>query len=260
VKLRDVLLDRLDSILQDFRSGVRGVRGIVLADANGLPIAYDTNGDLDMSVIAAMGTMIAQSADVVFENLHMSRPEITIIDGKEANLAVMTLPDRVASLLVVLEKVANLGLAKMEMRTAANRLGTAFGVNAKDTPRITELFILYNNGELIQHYSDALRTDHDRDILAGMLTAVQAFIGDTMSAKDGTLDKLSYGTHAVCFVRGTHTIGAFVVDGDGDAARYVVYDALKDFEEKYAKVLGNWNGTMEHFKGIDECFGKVLRP
>lgn len=259
MKVEDVLLDRLDSILHDLRSRVRGIRGIVLSDPNGLPIAAEESEKVDMTVIAAMATMIAQSADLVYSNLHMSRPDITVIEGREANLAVLALPGGAASLLVILEKGANLGLAKIEMRSAASRIGTAFGIASDERPHIEELFILYGNGTLIQHYSSALRTDRDRDILGGMLTAVQAFVREAFAAKEGVLDEMKYGAHSICFVRGTHTIAAAVVDGDTEAAKYSVFDSLKDFEEKYVEVLQDWSGLIEEFPGIDECFQKVLR-
>ena len=92
-----------------------------------------------------------------------------------------------------------------------------------------------------------------------MLTAVQAFVHEAFSEKDGTLDEMRYGTHTVCFVRGTQTIAAAVVDGDRMAAKYVVFDAQKDFEEKYVDALKNWDGRLDAFPGIDECFSKVLR-
>ncbi len=260
MKVGDILLDRLDSILQDLRSRVRGIRGLVLSDPNGLPIAAEESGEVDMTVIAAMGTMIAQSADLVYANLRMSRPDITIIEGRDANLAVLALPGGVASLLVILEKGANLGLAKIEMRAAAGRIGSTFGVGGDERPRIEELFILYGNGTLIQHYSSSLRTDRDRDILGGMLTAVQAFVREVFAAKDGVLDEMKYGAHSICFVRGTHTIAAAVVDGDTEAAKYGVFDSLKDFEEKYVDALKDWSGLIGEFPGIDECFQKVLRP
>ncbi|HEV8595592.1 MAG TPA: roadblock/LC7 domain-containing protein [Thermoplasmata archaeon] len=259
MKVGDVLLDRLDTILADLRTRVRGIRVVVLSDPNGLPVAAEAAGDFDLAVVAAMATMIAQSADLVYENLRMSLPDIVVIEGKDANLAVLALSGGVASLLVVLEKNANLGLAKIEMRSAAGRLGSAFGVGTPDHPKIEELFILYENGTLIQHYSSTLRTDKDRDILGGMLTAVQAFVREALSAKDGTLDEMKYGSHSICFVRGTHTIAAAVVDGDTEGAKYSVFDALKDFEEKYQHVLRGWNGFLEAFTGIDECFQKVLR-
>jgi len=259
VRAGEVLLDRLDAILGDLRARVRGIRGIVLSDPNGLPIAAEASEDYDLPVVAAMSTMIAQSADLVYENLRMDKPDVTIIEGREANLGVMGLPNGVASLLVVLEKAANLGLAKIEMRAAAARLGMVFGGETDARPKISEMFVLYNNGTLIQHYSSALRTDHDRDILGGMLTAVQAFVREALSMRDGTLDEMRFGTHTVCFVRGTQTIAAAVVDGDRMAAKYVMFDALKDFEEKYMAQLKNWDGRLDAFPGIDECFSRVIR-
>ena len=260
MKGEPVVLDELDVVLKNLRTKIKGVRGSVLADTNGLPLASDLVGDFDVAVVAAMGAMIAQSADTVFGNLRISAPEIVVIEGSEANLAVLGLPGGVASFLVLLDKNANVGLVKLAMKQTAGVMADALGATPVARPHISELFILSGTGLLVRHYSDFLRTDIDRDILAGMLSAVQSFVRETLAAKDGVLEEMKYGKHAICFVRGNHTVAAFVVPSDAtEAARYAVFDALHDFEERYAEVLPSWNGSTDAFPGIDECFTKVLR-
>src|SRR2546422_1599499 len=112
----------------------------------------------------------------------------------------------------------------------------------------------------IRHYSDSLRTDVDRDILSGMLVAVQEFVKQTLSSKEVNLDELRYGTYTVHFVRGLHTIAAAVAkDMDTEHVKYAVSDALQDFEDRYAGILPTWNGDVTEFAGVDECFEKVLK-
>ena len=138
-------------------------------------------------------------------------------------------------------------------------IAEALGLGSVDRARISELFIVSNGGLLIRHYSDTLRTDHDRDILAGMLSAVQAFVKQTLATKTGVLEEMRYGSRSICFVRGTYTIGAMVVEeGDPEGARYVVFDALRDFEERFEPSLRQWNGDVTEFPGIDECFTKLV--
>src|SRR5207245_7130630 len=117
------------------------------------------------------------------------------------------------------------------------------------------------NAEMLsRHDSDNLRTDLDRDILSGMLVAVQECGKQTLRAKTVNLDELRYGTYSVHFVRGMHTIAAAVAkDMDAEHVKYAVSDALQDFEDRYAGILPTWNGDVSEFKGIDECFEKVLK-
>src|SRR2546426_1149637 len=138
----------------------------------------------------------------------------------------------------------------------ADGWGLAFGTASG----IWELFIITKAGILIRHYSDSLRTDVDRDILSGMLVAVQEFVKQTLSSKAGNLDELRYGTYTVHFVRGLHTIAAAVAkDMDAEHVKYAVSDALQDFEDRYAGILPTWNGDVAEFAGVDECFEKVLK-
>lgn len=250
----------LDDLLLEVTARARGVRGSVISDRDGLPIASHFGEPIDVGVIAAMGTLLAQAADSVYDNLRLTKPEITVIEGKEANIAVLSLADGTATMLTIMDKGANIGFVKIEMRRAAARIAEALGHGTKEgRARIAELFVLHSGGTLIRHYSDTLRTDFDRDILGGMFTAIQSFVKAVLAAKGGALEEMRYGNQTICFVRGTHTIAAIVLaEGDPEVARYAVFDALKDFEEKYHAALESWDGTLHTLPGIDDCFSNVL--
>ncbi len=254
------LEDQLEQILQTLRRRARGVRGSVIADANGLAVASDIRGGLSSSVLSAMSTLIAQSAGSVFENLSMPNADFILMEGPAANVAVTAVPEGEVSLLALVEKSTNLGVLKIEMKRAARgvagALGFAFGGHAS----ISELFILHRDGLLIRHYSDALRTDLDRDILGGMLVGVQDFVKQTLATKEGTLDQMRYGEYTIHFIRGTDVIAAAVArDGDSESVQYQVMDALQEFEDRYRSVLKDWTGEANAFPGIDKCFERVLR-
>ena len=251
---------QLEGILQQLRRKTRGVRGSVIADSNGLTVASDVRAGVQSSVLAAMSTLIAQSASGVFENIAMPGPESILMEGPESNVVVVHIPAGDVTLLALLEKETNLGVLKIEMARAARAIGTALGYESVEQPRISELFIMTRAGLLIRHYSDTLRTDVDRDILSGMLVAVQEFIQQTLASKSGTLNELRYGKHHVYFFRGAHTIAAAVADvANPEALQYQVMDALQDFEDRYAGALESWNGDTSAFPGVDDCFEKVLK-
>ena len=251
---------QLTQTLQELRKRTRGVRGSVVADANGLTVAGDIKGGTGAAVLSAMSTMIAQSAGSLFDNLEMSGPDFILMEGPSSNVAVMHLTGGDVTLLVLMEKTVNLGVAKIEMQRAASAIGSALGFAFGRRATISELFVMMKSGILLGHYSDSLRTDLDRDALSGMLVAVQEFVQQTLASKQGHLDQLKYGEYTIMFVRGQSTIAAAVIrDGDPSNAQYEVMDALQEFEEKYADQLANWDGNMAAFPGIDECFKRILK-
>lgn len=259
-KMADGIEAQLEQILQQLRRKTRGVRGSVIADSNGLTVAHDTRSGVSHSVISAMSTLIAQSAFGVFENMSMPGPDFILMEGPESNVVVMHIAAGGVTLLALLDKSANFGVLKIEMERAGRAIGTALGFAPTKQSRISELFVMTKGGILIRHYSDTLRTDVDRDILGGMLVAVQQFVQQTLISKSGSLNELRFGDHRVCFFRSAHTIAAAVArEADPEALRYQVMDALQDFEDRYAGVLENWSGDMAAFPGIDDCFEKVLK-
>lgn len=250
---------QLAGALKGLMRRARGIRGVVVVDGQGLPIASEIAKGLDLNVISAMSTLITESAGSVLSNLGIKGPRLIMIEGEEANVAAIPVGHGQASVLAVLEKHANLGLLRLELLKAAEQVGQALGYDTGAPSTISELFVLHGSGTLIRHYSDSLRTDLDRDILGGMLTAVQSFVKQTLATMGGQLDEMRYGDHTIAFVRGKHTIAAAVTRGrDLESVRYRISDAMQEFEERYRDVLVDWNGSMSAFPGIDDCFSKIL--
>jgi predicted regulator of Ras-like GTPase activity (Roadblock/LC7/MglB family) len=254
------LENQLEQILLRLRRRARGVRGSVVADANGLSVAGDIRPGMSSGVLSAMSTLIAQSTGSVFENLNMPNADFVLMEGPAANVAVITMSGADLSLLVLAEKATNLGILKIEMKRAAHGIAQALGLAFGGRAEICELFVLHRDGLLLRHYSDSLRTDLDRDILGGMLVGVQDFVKQTLATKPGTLDQMRYGEYTIFFVRGADVIAAAVVrEGDAESVQYQVMDAVQEFEERYRTTLKSWTGDVNAFPGIDACFEKVLR-
>lgn len=257
----DGLEAQLDAALIGLRRKIRGVRGSVIADPNGLTVASDVRGGMTPSVLAAMSTLIAQSAGSVFENIAMKGPDTILMEGSDANVVVMHIPLADVTLLVLFDKTTNLGVLKIEMGRASQTIAAALGFSVKPVQsQISELFVMTKSGLLLRHYSDNLRTDKDRDTLSGMLVAVRQFVQQTLASHSGTLNQLRFGEQSIYFFQGNHTVAAVVAkDGDAESLRYQVLDALQDFEDRYANVLAAWNGDMDAFPGIDDCFERIIR-
>lgn len=252
---------QLDEVLLGLRRRVRGVRGSVVADANGLTVASDVRNGVSPATLAAMSTLIAQSAGSVFENIEMKGPDAIFMEGSQANVVVMHVPTADVTLLSLVDKATNLGVLKIEMARAAQGISGALGFSIQPTrSTITELFVMTKSGLLLRHYSDTLRTDLDRDALSGMLVAVQDFVKVTLAAKSGSLSQLRYGDQSIFFFQANYTVAAVVArDGNAETVRYQVLDALQDFEDRHGQTLASWNGDMNAFPGIDDCFDRIIK-
>jgi predicted regulator of Ras-like GTPase activity (Roadblock/LC7/MglB family) len=254
--------EQLDQVLQGLRRKIKGVRGSVVADSNGLTVASDIRAGVSPAILAAMSTLIAQSAGSVFENLRMEGPDSILMEGPQSNVVVKHIPIAGVTLLALVDKTTNLGILKIELGRAAEGVATALGFSARTSvqTRISELFIMTKGGVLIRHYSDTLRTDLDRDALSGMLVAVQQFVQQTLASKSGSLSQLRYGDQSIFFFRGSHTVAAAVAKGaDPEALQYYVLDALQDFEDRHGTTLESWSGDIDAFPGIDDCFEKIIK-
>jgi hypothetical protein len=118
---------------------------------------------------------------------------------------------------------------------------------------IDEVFLMYNDGRLIKHFTRRLKPDMDEDILSSMLVAVQDFVKDSFRDQEGMLDEMNFGRFQVLLGRGEHIILATIVLGDDPSHLKVqVTQAVKDIEEKYADILEDWDGEVQSLKGASK--------
>src|SRR5437879_12310017 len=118
---------QLDEVLRQLQRKVRGIRGSVVADSNGLTIASDIREGVSPATLAAMSTLIAQSAGSVFENIEMPGPDLIMMEGPEANVGVMHNALADVNRLTRNERSTNIGVLKIEMGKATQGIATALG-------------------------------------------------------------------------------------------------------------------------------------
>src|SRR2546429_6624519 len=133
---------QLDDVLGQLRRKVRGVRGSVVADSNGLTIASDIRTGVSPATLAAMSTLIAQSAGSVFENMEMPGPNMILMEGPESNVVVMHIPIADVTLLTLMEKSTNIGVLKIEMGRATQGIAMALGFGSSHKGWIPELLLM----------------------------------------------------------------------------------------------------------------------
>ncbi len=255
------LSGQLEAILQGFKLKVRGVKGCLLADSQGMPLASILSGGPRIESLAALGTLLSHSAEEVCGNVGMRAPSIITLESPDGMLLVGGfLEDRII-FICVFERKANVGLARMELPNLSHQLASAFGMAEikSEGSRLEELFIIHRNGVLIKHYSRTIKSEKDRDILSGMLVGILNFAREAWKSNKGDLQEMRYGQQRILFLRGRYTIAALVVSGSGSDVdlRYRISDILGEFEEKYGHVLEHWQGEMTDFEGVDDVFSDV---
>ncbi|MBI5000697.1 MAG: carboxypeptidase regulatory-like domain-containing protein [Euryarchaeota archaeon] len=115
---------------------------------------------------------------------------------------------------------------------------------------IDEIFLMYNDGRLIKHFTRRLRPDMDSDILSSMLVAVQDFIKDSFKGEEGMLDEMKFGRFQILLGRGKYIIVCAIVLGEElDILRPQVQKCVRDIEEKYKAALETWDGEMGKLTG-----------
>src|SRR5437879_12442784 len=130
---------QLDGVLGQLRRNVRGVRGSVVADSNGLTIASDIRSGVGPATLAAMSTLIAQSAGSVFENIGMPGPNLIIMEGPESNVVVMHIHIADVTLLTLMDKATNIGVLMIEVGRATQGIAMALGFGTTPQAAITEV-------------------------------------------------------------------------------------------------------------------------
>lgn len=249
----------LQEILQGLQAAVQGMKGVVLADAKGLPVASSLRERLDLLTVAAMSALVAQSSQGVFRNMGLRGPRMIILEGADTQLVVTTLGAGTMNFIAVVDAQANLGLVRMEMERAGGRIEAALGVGPS-RGRVHDIFVMNRSGLLIRHYTKNPEPEVDSDIMGGMLVAIQEFVRDALRSREGNLDELHFGKYRIRILRGRFTILAAVMTGeDSSRASRVLQDALREFEDRHAAVLGDWDGSMDSFPDIDEIFEGLLQ-
>jgi len=81
----------LEGVLRELSRRAPGVLGAVIADESGLTVAGNGGHREQVDVLAAMATLIARSADNVFETLNLPGPPVVLLEGPMSGVAVMRL-------------------------------------------------------------------------------------------------------------------------------------------------------------------------
>ncbi|HYS72483.1 MAG TPA: hypothetical protein VEO96_00660 [Thermoplasmata archaeon] len=104
-----------------------------------------------------------------------------------------------------------------------------------------DLFLIGLDGRLLVHTSVRRRAQMDEDILAGMLTAISAFVRDAFREEHEELKKFELGNRNVAVERGEYVYLAAIYPGalPLDVSRSI-REFLSDLAERYGENLAFW--------------------
>jgi hypothetical protein len=121
-------------------------------------------------------------------------------------------------------------------------------------------FLLYKDGVLIDSMDFAREVGVDTDLFGATLDLVQNFMQTSFPALGtGGLRSVAQGDRTLLFERGKHTNLVVVLSGkEDDFLRRTLRDRLRDFEERNAKVLEDWQGRPSDATGTAELLAGLV--
>ena len=128
--------------------------------------------------------------------------------------------------------------------------------------RIEEVFLLHSEGTLLYHVSRSLggAGDKDKDVLAGILTAIQDFVKESFTyGEKRELNQLEFGDFSVLLERGKHIFIAVVFSGKGESEiRKKTKRTVAEVEDKFGKALEDWGRHMNRVIGARDIVRRIL--
>lgn len=131
---------------------------------------------------------------------------------------------------------------------------------AENSTIIEDIFLLYNDGRLIRHYTRRLKPTVDSEILGGMLTAVQQFVKETLSGDDaGALEEIKVGKNRIFVHTGRYISAALMIEGeDKESVAGQVKLAVEEMEIRHQDVLASWEGDLAALRPLHDYMNDLL--
>lgn len=125
---------------------------------------------------------------------------------------------------------------------------------------VDEVFLVHLSGLLLVHLSKSLKAEKDRDVLVGMLTAVQSFILEAFAkGPSRELRQMDFGKRKILICKGSHSYLAVIVRGRRPAVfTHRIRRALVKVEGAYWRVIATWDGRSESLEGVDDLLRREL--
>jgi parallel beta-helix repeat protein len=128
---------------------------------------------------------------------------------------------------------------------------------------VEEALLVYRKkGILIAHVNEGQEEKMDRDLMTGMFTAIQDFVGDVFESEgqDTTqLKEMELGDKKVLIEHGEHTYIAAVFKGGATRLAPKLKSTLMELETEFVDVLEEWDGEIEALEGVDVYLERLVK-
>jgi len=125
-----------------------------------------------------------------------------------------------------------------------------------DAPRIQELFLILSDGRLVAH---AGSLEEEKEIVAGMLTAIRGFARDGLKSGHKDIDTVKYGDYTLIMEsEGKVLLAALVRGPETTAVRVRLRDCLAGILQTGGEVLRKWDGELEKVEPVKKLLAATL--
>jgi len=110
----------MEKILSELNKAGTGILGSMVVGADGIPIMADFSAPINDEMVAALVSSITNSANKVIQKLTSGEMDSFIIETESNKIFLQN--SKLGYLVILTNSEANLGLVRVEMKTAAQRL------------------------------------------------------------------------------------------------------------------------------------------
>ena len=127
--------------------------------------------------------------------------------------------------------------------------------------KVGEVFLIHkHSGVIISHMEINPQIKIDPDLVAGMLTAVNDFLADTLKVKGKGLNVLSYGGVKLMIEHGECAYMVVIFTGyEIEGMRKDVRKTIETIDKKYSELLMKWDGNVEKVKDVDLTIREMIK-
>jgi len=127
--------------------------------------------------------------------------------------------------------------------------------------KVGEVFLIHkHSGVIISHMEINPQIKIDPDLVAGMLTAVNDFLADTLKVKGKGLNVLSYGGVKLMIEHGECAYMVVIFTGyEIEGMRKDVRKTIETIDKKYSDLLMKWDGNVEKVKDVALTIREMMK-
>ena len=126
--------------------------------------------------------------------------------------------------------------------------------------KVQEIFVLHANGLVIAHAGSHEETSIDRDIVGGMLTAIQNFVREAFHTSEmDSLKSLSMGKLRVLIeARGNIVVAVLFTGHEARELRKGIVRLMDDLDKNFGEFLHDWRGDKISVMEVQGWLEEVL--